>query len=283
MAPVRTISFRHPLRIVLPTVLALLAGLVGLTVIATASPGEAIGGGYSIWSSGAVPKVAADSDTQRTTLGLRFGVAKAGWIQAIRFYKAAQNTGVHTGYLYSSAGGLLSQVTFAAESSQGWQEATLSQPVAVTAGSTYVAAYTAPAGRYSDDTSTLSPQKTAVHGALTALQGVYTYGTGVPSSTWQSSNYFVDVRYSTKAYAPVPTGPTPTGTTTGPATRPPSPSTTTRPTTSPPTTPPPITTAPSSPRTGCAVRPSGCGYPDASTTGVPAGVTLKNVPGDVRS
>ena len=50
-----------------------------------------------------------------------------------------------------------------------------------------------------------------------------------------------------------------------------------------PTTPQPSTTAPSSPRNGCAARPSACGYPDASTTGVPAGVTLKNVPGDVSS
>jgi hypothetical protein len=33
----------------------------------------------------------------------------------------------------------------------------------------------------------------------------------------------------------------------------------------------------------CAAKPSACGYPDATNTGVPAGTTLKTVPGDVSS
>src|SRR5690348_1640013 len=33
----------------------------------------------------------------------------------------------------------------------------------------------------------------------------------------------------------------------------------------------------------CAVAPSACGYPDASTTGVPDGTTLRTVPTDVAS
>ncbi len=35
--------------------------------------------------------------------------------------------------------------------------------------------------------------------------------------------------------------------------------------------------------TNCAVLPSACGYPDATNTGVPAGTTLQNVPGQVSS
>jgi hypothetical protein len=35
--------------------------------------------------------------------------------------------------------------------------------------------------------------------------------------------------------------------------------------------------------TSCAATPSSCGYPDASTTGVPAGTTLRTVPGQVSS
>jgi hypothetical protein len=36
-------------------------------------------------------------------------------------------------------------------------------------------------------------------------------------------------------------------------------------------------------QTNCAARPSACGYPDATNTGVPAGTTLKTVPGQVTS
>jgi hypothetical protein len=35
--------------------------------------------------------------------------------------------------------------------------------------------------------------------------------------------------------------------------------------------------------TNCAAKPSACGYPDATNTGVPAGTTLKQVPGQVTS
>ena len=35
--------------------------------------------------------------------------------------------------------------------------------------------------------------------------------------------------------------------------------------------------------TNCAAKPSSCGYPDATNTGVPAGTTLKSVPGQVSS
>ena len=35
--------------------------------------------------------------------------------------------------------------------------------------------------------------------------------------------------------------------------------------------------------TGCAAKPSSCGYPDATTTGVPTGTVLKRVPQDVSS
>jgi hypothetical protein len=43
------------------------------------------------------------------------------------------------------------------------------------------------------------------------------------------------------------------------------------------------TSVPSSVQVNCAVLPSRCGFPDASNTGVQAGVTLRRVPEDVRS
>jgi hypothetical protein len=41
--------------------------------------------------------------------------------------------------------------------------------------------------------------------------------------------------------------------------------------------------APATTQTNCAANPSGCGYPDATSTGVPAGTTLKTVPSQVSS
>ena len=49
----------------------------------------------------------------------------------------------------STAGTRLATVTFTGESASGWQTATFSTPVQVTAGTTYVASYYAPAGHYS--------------------------------------------------------------------------------------------------------------------------------------
>ena len=69
-----------------------------------------------------------------------------GWITGIRFYKGSGNTGTHTGSLWTANGMLLATGTFTNESSQGWQKLDFSTPVAVTAGTTYVASYFAPNG-----------------------------------------------------------------------------------------------------------------------------------------
>jgi hypothetical protein len=81
-------------------------------------------------------------------------------------------------------------------SGAGWQTATFSTPVAITAGTTYIASYHT--SQYVWNTSYFSGPLTV--GPLTAPQnaGVYAYGSGnvFPSSTWQSSNYWVDVLFA---------------------------------------------------------------------------------------
>ncbi len=76
----------------------------------------------------------------------------SGYITGIRFYKGPGNTGTHIGNLWTSTGTLLATVTFTDETASGWQEADFSTPVAITAGTTYVASYYAPAGDYAADT-----------------------------------------------------------------------------------------------------------------------------------
>jgi hypothetical protein len=158
--------------------------------------------GSSIWASTVTPKVLADSDTAATELGVKFRTTTAGTITGIRFYKGPGNTGTHVGTLWSKAGVELAKVTFTGETASGWQQATFTTPVTVTANTTYVASYNAPNGHYSVNESYFSAAVT--NGPLTALKngtdgvnGVYRYGTrAFPSTGYKSSNYWVDVLFT---------------------------------------------------------------------------------------
>ncbi len=155
-----------------------------------------------------IPAGATESDGTALELGVKFRTSIAGTITGVRFYKTSGNTGTHTGELYSSTGTRLAQATFTAETATGWQQVLFSSPVAITAGTTYVAAYFSSSGKY---TSTTNYFTTAVvDGPITALadgtdgsNGVYKYSTtpAFPSSTYQKSNYWVDAIFSS---APVP-------------------------------------------------------------------------------
>ena len=138
------------------------------------------------------------SDTSSVNLGIQFQAASNGTITGIRFYKEVDNTGTHTGSLWSSTGALLATGTFSSETASGWQELDFSTPVAVTAGTTYVASYFTSTGHYADTSGGLASAVT--NGPLTALAsgGVYAYGpaSAFPSSTFNASNYWVDVVYS---------------------------------------------------------------------------------------
>ncbi len=120
----------------------------------------------------------------------------------MRFYKAGANTGTHVGTLYDAAGATLRQATFANETASGWQAVTFATPVAVTAGTTYIASYHAPNGRYSVTGSAFAsgPFDNAPLHALSSSEspnGVYAYGAApaFPTSTYNAANYWVDVLF----------------------------------------------------------------------------------------
>ncbi|MGA8790215.1 MAG: DUF4082 domain-containing protein [Paenarthrobacter sp.] len=185
------------------------------------------------------PQVVSASDFMPVELGTAFSVSQAGNVTGIRFYKGAGNTGTHVGSLWNSAGTRLAQVTFTNETATGWQTATLSAPVALVTGQTYVVSYRAPNGRYSYTSAFFN--QTYTSGVFTASgpnNGRYRYGSGgvMPTNSWNATNYFVDVVYSfttpaqqQAAPAPSPTAtqtatPTPSPTATATATASPSPS-----------------------------------------------------------
>jgi len=152
----------------------------------------------SIWQN-AAPSGAVDAnDTSAVNLGLKFQAAASGFITGIRFYKETDNTGTHAGSLWTSTGTLLASGTFTNETGSGWQELDFASPVAITAGTTYVASYLTSAGHYAVTNSGLASAVT--NGPLTALAagGVYAYGSAsaFPTDTYNASNYWVDVVYS---------------------------------------------------------------------------------------
>ena len=147
----------------------------------------------------------AVSSTASVTVGLKFYSDVPGSVTGLRFYKGASNTGTHTGALWSSTGTKLATVTFAAETASGWQQANFSSPVNITANTTYVISYTAPNGAHAHDQyySWVNLNASVLHVAGSA-PGVYTYGSGAlfPTSTYNNSNYWVDVVFSPAAPTP---------------------------------------------------------------------------------
>ncbi|MGZ6636414.1 MAG: DUF4082 domain-containing protein [Solirubrobacteraceae bacterium] len=150
----------------------------------------------------ATPSIIDGGDTQPGELGVKFTADSNGSILGIRFYKATTNTGTHIGNLWTSTGTRLASATFTNETPSGWQTVLFSSPVAITAGTTYVASYFDPAGHYSATPAGLSsafdnPPLHAV-ASSTSPNGVYIYGSTstFPINTFNAGNYWVDVLFA---------------------------------------------------------------------------------------
>ena len=151
----------------------------------------------------ASPSTVDSGDSSSVELGVKFTADTSGAITGIRFYKSAANTGTHVGSLWTASGTLLASATFTNETASGWQYATFSNPVAITAGATYVAGYLAPNGHYAATGQGFSspfdnPPLHALANSVSA-NGVYAYTTTstFPMSAFNASNYWVDILLST--------------------------------------------------------------------------------------
>ena len=135
------------------------------------------------------------NDATTYELGVRLVADVDGQFTAIRFWKAAQESGtVHVGRVWTASGQLLGSVTFTNESASGWQQQPLATPVAVTAGTEYVVSVNT--ADYFADTQHVFDNG-LMHGHLRAVSwanGVY--GSRPEHSrrvATASSNYFRDV------------------------------------------------------------------------------------------
>jgi hypothetical protein len=187
------------------------AGTSNVTINATNSGGTgsaplaltiaASGGSTTVNLFGsATPATITENDPAAVTLGVKFRASTNGKIIGIRFYKGPQNTGTHTGALWQGST-RLAVATFSGESASGWQQVNFSTPVNITANTTYIASYHTETGQYSVNEPYFTTAFT--NGPLTALgsaNGVYRYTTSltqVPNSTYNASNYWVDVVFQT--------------------------------------------------------------------------------------
>ena len=155
----------------------------------------------SVWTDDTVPETVTVNDTQSVELGMKFKADVDGEIAGVKFYKGPSNLGTHTGSVWTENGALLGTATFAGESSTGWQTVTFSTPVSVTAGTPYIVSYRAPVGGYSITANGLSTAIDSPPLHALANGGVYTYGTGAPT-TGSSTNYWVDVVFVARDEAP---------------------------------------------------------------------------------
>ena len=134
----------------------------------------------------------------------------------VRFYKAAANTGTHTGSLWTADGTRLAQATFSSETGSGWQKVTFATPVQVQPNTTYIASYHAPNGHYSATKDHMWPGSSpgphsrstldakplhAIKNFGTVTNGLYAYGTTstFPTDSYSATNYWVDVMFTPTA------------------------------------------------------------------------------------
>ncbi len=186
------------------------------TTIAAPVPSAAMS---SLWSDSTTPSTADVGEPQSLELGIKFTANADGFIRGVRFYKSSSNTGSHIGNLWSSSGQLLATGTFTGESASGWQTLDFASPVAVAAGTTYIASYYAPNGHFAVNRSYFGGQFTSSQLSVPANGGVFKYGntTAFPNSSFQSSNYWVDVMYSVATMPPAPDTTPPTVASVNPA------------------------------------------------------------------
>jgi len=188
-------------------VVVLVFGVVGAVTLFTsfaATPTQ------SLFGPSVVPTTPSDPDSQAVELGVKFQSTTAGTISGIRYYKSSDNTGSHSGTLWSADGTKLASASFSNETDSGWQQVNFSSPITITPHTTYVASYHTNSGHYADDTggfpASNSTDLTILNDGQSGPNGVYAYGSGsrFPTNGWQASNYYVDVIFNPGATGTTP-------------------------------------------------------------------------------
>ena len=170
-----------------------LLGTLGIVFTLVLAAAAAQAQSATFWPTTTVPSVPDSGPDDAVELGVQFSCSQAGTITGLQFYKAATDTGTHTGHLWSSAGVSLASVTFTGETASGWQQANFATPVVITAGTTYTISYHTSVGHYSDTNEFFSDELSVPPLTAPVNAGVYAYGSGssYPNRVYKASNYWV--------------------------------------------------------------------------------------------
>ncbi|MDT8857835.1 DUF4082 domain-containing protein [Paracoccaceae bacterium Fryx2] len=175
---------------------------ISVTVIDVIDPEP--GTGSHLFGPSDLPAVISTSDPTDYELGVRFTATQAGSITQLRYYRGAEDAtdvDTRTLSLWDGSGNRLAFVTVTSvEGQSGWQVATLSSAVQITANTTYVASY-GTVQNYAFTGGFFNTAHTGPDGILTGLgggNGVFSAGgTGAfPTSSYNNSNYWVDVTFN---------------------------------------------------------------------------------------
>lgn len=142
----------------------------------------------------ATPGTVDGGDGSPYEMGMRFTPSADVRLTGVTFHKATANTGTHVGRIWQLAANgefyKVNQVTFAGETSSGWQTVPLAADLA--AGTTYMASCAFPAGHYSLDSHYFDSPVTV--GSLTAPAGAGMFSTTVghvPDFSFGNASYAV--------------------------------------------------------------------------------------------
>ncbi|ETX30397.1 DUF4082 domain-containing protein [Roseivivax isoporae] len=147
------------------------------------------------------------NETTPLQLGTRFRPMEYGEVTELRYWRAeadASDTDVRTGRLWDGAGNLLATVQFVSDPGEtGWQIATLDTPVTLLPGRDYVVTYET-LNNYVGTPGFFGDTYTEPDDILSApggSNGVFAVGAGAifPQSSFQSTNYWVDVTFAPSA------------------------------------------------------------------------------------
>jgi hypothetical protein len=173
------------------TVNATASGIGTVTFTATGNPpGVNI---YTVFTN-QTPDSPNVTDNTSYELGMKFSSTKGGQISAIRYWKAASETGTHVGKIWTADGQSLATVTFENETASGWQQQVLSTPVNIDPNTTYVVSVNANAYfPISYDVLANSIVNGVISSVADGNNGVYGTVGSFPTNSYRNSNYFRDV------------------------------------------------------------------------------------------
>lgn len=184
---------------------------IGSVKISSGSEGE--GTTVSLWSNTTPSVYSSFSEGDPLNLGLIFRSTQPGSVTGVKFFNpgGANTNGNDIGKLWSctttdcsdaggSTGTELATVTFSADATLGWKQATFSEPVAITPNMHYMISYYSAEGVYAASSLYFEAQS-AINAPLVAPGFNFDNGrfrpnsSDFPAATWHQTNYWVDVMF----------------------------------------------------------------------------------------